>query len=294
METASLIWSTAVSPGYFRTLGIPVLAGRSVTAADGPDDPPVVVVSESFAERFFGQEDPIGRTVMMGTGARVEGGRVVAEGAKEVTVVGVVADVRQLTVIMEPDPSAYLPMGQTSAADPQLVLRTTRSPESILETARAQVHEEDPSLLITGVGVLERSMRQLLAPLELRWILILALAALAAFLTVVGIYGVVAYAVSDQLHEIGVRMALGARSAGEVVRIVRHALGPVLGGAVLGMGGAVATSGFLEDAVYGIEALDPLTYVGVLVLLVAAAALGAWMPGRRASSVDPVEVLSEE
>ncbi|HEX9887804.1 MAG TPA: ADOP family duplicated permease [Longimicrobiales bacterium] len=294
METATVTWSTAVSPGYFEALGIPVVAGRAVTAADGPQDTPAVVVSELFARRFFGEEDPVGRTVMMGTGVRLEGGRVVADGQKETIVVGVVADVRQFAVIMEPEPGVYLPIAQTGGADPELILRTAGPPEEVLEAARAEILAEDPALLITETDVLLRSMRRLMGALEVRMILVVALAGLAAFLTVVGIYGVVAYVVSDQVHEIGLRMALGARTGGESSRIVRHALAPVVAGGVLGLGGAWAASGLLEDALFGVEALDLPTYAVVLTLLVAAATLAAWLPARRAASVDPMRVLTEE
>jgi putative ABC transport system permease protein len=294
MEDGTLTWTTSVSPGYFRAMGIPLLSGRTFSRRDGPDDPPVAVVSELFAQRFLGGEDPVGGTVMMGTDVRMEGGRVVAEGSREVTVVGVVDDVRQLTVLMEPDPAVYLPMTQGGAADPRLVIRTGGSPEEVLPAARAQVRAEDPELLVTEADVLHRSMRRVLGPLEVRWILILSLAGLAAFLTVVGIYGVVAYTVSDRRHEIGVRMALGARSSGESWRMVRRALVPTLLGALLGIGGAYAASGLLEDALYGVESLDPVTYAVVLALLVASAAAGAWLPARRAASVDPMRVLNEE
>ncbi|HKJ01460.1 MAG TPA: ABC transporter permease, partial [Longimicrobiales bacterium] len=294
MEEGNLVWASAVSPEYFSTLGIPLVGGRAFTPGDGPDDAPVVVISRLFAQRYFGDGDPVGRTVMMGTGVHMVGGSVVADGEKELTVVGVVGDVRQLAVVMEPDPGAYLPMAQASGEDPEMILRTSGRPERILEAAAAQVRSEDPTLLITGTDVLQRANRRLLGALEVRTVLILALAALAAFLTVVGIYGVVAYVVSDQIHEIGVRMALGARSGGESSRMVKQALAPVLSGAVVGMFGAYAASGLLEGALFGVETLDPLTYAGVLALLLSAAGLAAWIPGRRAATVDPARVLSEE
>lgn len=133
-----------------------------------------------------------------------------------------------------------------------------------------------------------------MAPLEVRMILLVGIAVLAAVLTAVGIYGVVSHVVSDQLHEIGVRMALGAKAAGESTRMVTQALGPVLLGAGFGLVGAWWASRLVESALFGVQPLDAWTYGGVLLLLVGTAALAAWWPARRAATVDPVRVLSDE
>jgi ABC-type antimicrobial peptide transport system permease subunit len=275
-------------------MGISLVAGRGFQAGDGPGDPAVVVVSELFAQRYFPGASAIGQTVMMSTDTRLEGGRVVAGGEKALTIVGVVSDVRQLTLVMEPDPMVYLPLSQTTARDPIVVLRTRGQPAEILEAARAEVRALDPNLLVSRADVLQRSMEQLIAPLSVRTALILALAALAAFLTAVGIYGVVAYVVSDQVHEIGVRIALGARSAGEAGRVIAQALAPVTAGACLGLVGAWAASGLVRAELFGVEPLDPITYGGVMALLISVAALAAWLPARRAAAVDPIRVLKQE
>lgn len=294
MEDAPLTWATSVSPGYFELMDVPVLAGRGFTPADGPDDAAVVVVSELFAERHFPGEDPLGQTLLIGTGTRMEGGAVVADGSEELRVVGVVADVRQLAIIMEPDPGVYRPIAQTSAANPVLVIRTSGSAAELLTAARDEVRAVDPGLLVLEADVLRATMRRLLGALEVRLVLIASLAALAVFLTVVGIYGVVAYVVSDQLHEIGLRMALGARAGGESKRMLLHALKPVLAGGVLGLGGAYAASGLIESGLFGVSALDPITYVSGLLALAGVTVLAAWLPARRASAVEPMRVLNDD
>lgn len=288
----TLIWSSAVSPGYFEVMGIPLLEGRGFQQRDGPDDEQVAVVSELFAQRFFPEGDVVGRTVMIGTGTRFQGGAVAAEGSIALRIVGVVGDIRQLAVIMEPDAMLYRPIGQTSPSDLAMVWRTVGSPQ--LEAARSEIGAEDSSLLVADMGVLGRSMRRLVAPLRVRMILILSLAAVAALLTVVGIYGVVSHVVADQVHEIGIRIALGARAGGESARMVRQALRPVLVGAAIGLVGAWAASGLVESALFGVEPLDPSTYAAVLVLLGVSAALAAWFPARRAAAVDPMRVLTGE
>lgn len=296
-ETASqgvLAWSADVSPGYFEALGIPLVAGRGFTSEDLQGESRVAVVSELFAERYLPADDPLGRTFHVGEGTRMEGGRVVAEGEESLTVVGIVGDVRQLAVVMEPDAMFYRPATSGGAARLHLMLKVSGDASSVLAAARAEIIREDPALIVEAADVLTRAMRRLLAALEIRMILIVSLAVLAAFLTMVGIYGVVAYVVSDQFPEIGLRMALGARAGGETARMVRQALGPVLLGALGGLGLAVPLTALLEDGLYGVGRLDPVTFAVALPLLAGVAAAAAWLPARRATSVDPMQVLSRE
>lgn len=289
-----LAWSADVSPGYFEALGIPVLAGRDLTPDDLRSGARVALVSELFAQRFLPEDDPLGSTFNVGESTRMEGGRVVADGEESLTVVGVVGDVRQLAVVLEPDAMFYRPDASGGATRLHLVAKVSGDASQVLAAARTEIIQEDAALIVESADVLDRAMRQLMAPLGVRTILIVSLAALAAFLTMVGIYGVVAYVVSEQLHEIGLRMALGARAGGESLRMVRRALGPVLVGASVGLGFAVPLTVLLEDGLYGVDRLDPVTFGAVLPLLVGVAAAAAWLPARRAASVDPMEVLTQE
>lgn len=290
-DEGTLVWSSGVSGDYFRTVGIPLVSGRSFVPSDGEGAEPVVIVSELFAERFFPGEDPVGRSLKQGKGTRMEAGGVVADGEITMTVVGVVSDIRQLALVLEPDPMIYRPIAQ-AGGEPHLVVRTTEPPREVLEAMRTEVLAEDPGLLIQEVDVLQRAARRVLGALGVRTVLLVALAAIAAFLTVVGIYGVVAYVVSDRVHEIGLRIALGARSSGETGRIVRFALRPIAVGAVLGVCGAWAATRLVEGSLFGVEPIDLPTFGTVVVVLLGVAAMGAWIPARRATAVDPMRVLS--
>ncbi len=295
-EARSLAWSADVSPGYFDAMGIPLVSGRAFRRSDSRDAR-VVVVSELFAERWLPGRNPVGETIMVGTGTQLSGGRVVASGGDEWTVIGVVGDVRQLTLTMEPDAMMYQPHRSGDGSAParvHLIVRTSGPPAEVVEAARAEVMRHDGSLLIVEHDVLRNASRRLLAGQEVRMVLILALAGMAAFLTVAGIYGVVAYVVSDRTHEIGVRMALGARAGAESARMVRQALRPVVAGVTVGLVGAFLASRLLEDALFGVERLDLPTYAAAFVGMVGVAALAAWIPASRAAAVDPVRVLTEE
>jgi predicted permease len=293
-EDARLVWASEVSPDYFGTMGIRVVAGRAFAPSDGPGGARVAVISELLAERFFPGVDPVGRALEMSTDTRIEGGKVVAGEHADVTVVGVASEVRQLAVMLEPDAMVYLPIAQASGQDPTLILRTSGPPADVLDAARAEIRALDATLLVSETDVLERAMSRVFAPVGVRTVLVVVLAALAAFLTAVGIYGVVTYVVSDQLHEIGVRMALGARAGGESRRVIVHALSPVIAGGLLGLVGAWAVSRLVASDLFGVKPLDPLTYLGVLALITSVTCAAAWLPARRAASVDPVRVLNDE
>ena len=288
-----LVAINRVTPGYFDALGIRPLRGRVFGAGDGAGSDGVVLLSELMTTQLFGDEDPIGRTIHLGRGARFSGGEIVTEREDPVTVVGIVPDIRQVAIILEPTGLVYQPLAQVVPDEPSLVLRAEGRPEAVLGAARTAVLEVDPALYIARAGSLEAGMQRLLAALYVRTGLIAALAVLACFLTIVGIYGVVAYVVSDQVREIGLRMALGARAAGEERRVVLHALKPVVVGSVLGLAGAWTVQSVAESGLIGVTAFDLPTYFVVLVTLSGASALAAWLPARRAAAVDPAEVLNE-
>lgn len=292
-DDAGLIVTASVGPGYFRALSIPVLRGREFQGGDTREAPPVAVLSASLARQLFGDEDPVGRFVVQASGAIMTGGRADAGEETSVQVVGVVGEVRQLAVVREPEPVLYRPFRQSSGRFPTLALTTAGDPGRLLEAARAAAAAIDGAV-IDGVGTYRRQTFRILAPIQVRTLLLGALAGLAGALAMVGIYGVVSYVVSDQRREIGIRMALGARSGAETGRMIRRAFLPTLGGAVLGLALASALSRVLESSIFEISRLDPLTYASTFGLLVAVAAMAAWWPARRAARVDPIAALSEE
>lgn len=286
--------TVAVDSGYFAALRIPIVAGRSFQAGDGPDVEPVVVVSQSLGRKLFGGENPLGRTIMLGKDTRLEGGQLAAAEGEAARIVGVARDVRELAVILDPDPLLYRPLAQTSTRDQVIVARGSGPTAALATAARRQALAADPDLLVSDAGVLARAVLRPLAGVKLRTALALVLAGLAVLLTLVGIHGVVAYVVSDRAHEIGVRMALGALPLGESVRMVGVALWPVLLGGLVGLAAAGGLSGILREILFGVSQTDPLTYGAVLLLLVGMAALSAWVPARRAAAVDPVRILNRD
>lgn len=292
-DEQSLVVLASVGPSYFETLSIPVLGGRTFEASDDGNSEPVAIVSASLARRLFGDDDPLGRFIVQADGAVMMGGRAEAGSEKQVEVVGVVEDVRQLALVREGDPVLYRPFRQTAPRDAVLALATQGSPTRLLEPARAAAAEVD-GIVIRDLGAFRDRTLRLLAPVQLRVVLMGALSALAAALAMVGVYGVVSYVVSDQRREIGIRIALGARKDGETIRMVRGALTPCLAGACVGVLAALALSRTLESSIFEISRLDPVTYVATFLLLLTVAALASWWPARRATRVDPVEVLNRE
>lgn len=249
--------SVEVSTDYFRTMGISLVGGRVFDERDGAGAEAATVVSRRFARSFFGEADPVGKVVLFGTTARMEGGRMVPGPGDPLRVVGVVEDVRQEALIHEPEPLLYLPLAQRPTRRQSVVARTTGHPGAVPEKLRRAVEESGLPVTVSRWGSLGREARRPLAPLRVRTLLLLALGVLGGLLILVGIYGVVARVVSDGIHEIGVRMALGARARGETARVIRQTLRPVLAGGVVGLAGALFASRTVEQSLYGVEPLDP-------------------------------------
>lgn len=288
---AAPVAAVGVDSGYFSTLHIPLVEGRGFQASDRRGGEPVAVVSRRLARQMFGGGSAVGRLLRTDAAA----GEAHSDSTSTVVrVVGVAEDVRQLAVVFDPDALLYRPLAQIGARQQVIVARGGVPAAGLVTPARREVLAEDPDLLAVDTGVLGQAMMRSMAPLRLRTLLVGVLSTLAVILTLVGIYGVVAYVVSDRTQEIGVRMALGARAGGESARMVGVTLRPVILGGLLGLGGAAALSGILQDALFGVQRLDPTTYVAVLALLVTLAAAAAWLPARRAATVDPVRVLNDD
>jgi len=277
-----------VSPGYFRTLGIPLVAGREFVAHDDTGAPPVVVVSESFARKYWNGEDPIGRRIKMG-------GR--ESDSPWVTVVGVAGDVRHAGLAAAALPTYYRPYLQRTEEIMTLIVRAKADPEPLLASIREEVRRLDSELALFGVEPMDRKVATSIAQPRFNGILLGAFALLALVLAAVGIYGLARYAVTQRTSEIGLRVALGA-TRGEILRMV---LGEGLGtaglGLVLGLLASAALSRALASVpglLHGISALDLPTYATVAVILTAVVLLASFPPASRASRIAPVEALRYE
>jgi len=287
IETTDGIWDgvchfAQVSPGYLSAMRIPVVAGREISVDDRQDSEPVVLVSQALAERMGG--DPMGRRI-----------RVNAQGDSIWRViVGVVGDVRY-RLDNEPMPMFYVPYTQRPTGYQNIVIRTAMDPAGLAPAIRSVIWELDPRSPV-NVEKMEDLIHDSYVLGTSRFVIVVlgSLALLAAMITLIGVYGVLAYSVNQRVRDIGIRMALGAER-GEVVRAVL-ARGLIMAIVGLAIGGAIAIAfgRTARSLVFGVQPTDPLTLGSVALLVIVAVAAASYLPARRAASLNPVEVLRSE
>ena len=270
-------WRTA-GPGYFETVRIPLLRGRDFTDADTDSAPQVMIVSRATARTFWGDADPIGRTV-----------RRVADG-KDFTVIGVVGDVRSTTLNRE-SPALYYSAGARTWPLMDIVVRPRTDAASVLAVIRQRVRAMDPELPLSNVRPMREWVSASAAQPRLNAVLIGTFAFVALLVAGIGIYGVLAYAVSRRAKELGVRMALGADRRGVLRLIVREGMALGAWGIAAGVIAAVLASRALASLVFGVSVWDPLTYGAVALLLAVLTLVSCVIPAIRASRVDPMVAL---
>ena len=274
--------TTAVSPDYFRAMGIPLMEGRYFTQADHETSLNVAIVDESFARRYCG-------------GKKCLGGRIVSWVRRKewLTIVGVVANARD-SAEAEPHPKVYLPFSQASEPYMTVLVRTAGNPGLWTSAVRSQVASVDKNQPPHDLMTLEDLRTQSLTPRRVSVLLVGAFAALGLILASVGIYGVVSYSVSQRTHEIGIRMALGA-ARGDVLKVVSGPrLRAVLIGTGLGVAASIGLTRFLQSMLFDVKPTDPATFVSVSFILLAVAWLACYIPARRATKVDPMVALRHE
>ena len=272
-----------ISPEYFSTIGLPLLQGRGFTEHDTHDAPAVTVVSRSFVQHYWPNQDPIGKRVH------------VLDDKFDATVVGVVGDVKQLSVRDENRPYMYFPIPQNNRQIfGTLVLRTAVTPETLRENLRQAIWKVDPEQPVWKIRTVQYLIDRDLSSDKFVMTLMIGFASLALVLTAIGTYGVVSYSVTQRTQEIGVRMALGATSADVLKLVLRQGITLAGIGAAIGIITAFAGGQFLKKLLYGVSASDPVTFLCVLLVLVAIAFLACYVPARRAASVDPMIALRYE
>jgi putative ABC transport system permease protein len=271
-----------VSPGYFGTMRIPLLAGREFTDDDRVDAPSVVVVDEHLAEREWPGESAIGkriRTDMDGPWA---------------TVVGVVRSVKHFELRDQPMAQLYAPYMQDAQIFTSVAVRTRGEPMALASAVRDAIWRVDPDQPVWRLRTMETLVRDSLGSQRVTMRLLAGFAAVALLLSALGVYGVMSYVVSQRTHEVGIRMALGA-ARGEVVRLVlSQALRLTVAAVVIGVVASAAATRVLDSQLYGVSTTDPVTFAAVPVVLGAIALLATYVPARRASRVDPVVALRSE
>ena len=275
----------SVSPGYFRTLGIPLLSGRDFTEQDKMDSRLVVILSTSTAKKLFSNENPIGHQILFGTD---NGNGLPAE------VIGVVGDVRSQELSKSNDVEFYRPWPQRSAPFLNVVVRSATKPEATAGIVRSALNKIDHGLPILQPNTLDAIVSQSLGQQRLTMTLLGVFAGIALLLAVVGIYGAVAYTVEQRTGEIGVRMALGAQTTDVLRLVVRQGMNPVILGLIIGLAGTFAVGRLIATQLYQISPHDPFLLGAATIGLAISALLACVIPARRATLVDPIQALRSE
>ncbi len=272
----------AATPRYFKTMGIPLLQGRDFTEQDSGDGPLNFIVSETFARHCWPDENAVGKRFR--TNAFDLFG----------TVVGVVGNVRNVSLESEGGPAFYFSYGRIGMPGLVVVARTVAPPETMVAALRAQAHSLDHDLPVYNVRTLDQLVYNAAGQPRFQTVLLSLFGGVALLLAALGIYGVMAYAVTQRTHEIGVRMALGAR-AGEVLRLViGQGMKLALAGVVIGLGGALALTRLMKTLLFGVSTTDPLTFATLALMLIGVALVACYLPARKATKIDPLHALRRE
>ena len=271
-----------VTAGYFRTLQIPLLAGREFTEQDAAGSLPVAVINRTMARAFWPKEDPIGKHIMPGAPR---------PGAAWLTIIGVVGDVKSAALDVPSIPQMYRPAPQHPDRTMTLVIRTSADPMSVVCEVRRQLFMLDKDRPLYHVAAMEQIVSDSIAPRRFDLLLLSGFAALALVLAAVGIYGVVSYSVAQRTHEIGVRVALGARPRDVLGLVARQGLVLALAGIAVGVAASLALTRLISGLLFSVRATDPVTFVTVSILLLGVALVASLVPARRATRVDPIAAL---
>ncbi len=277
-----------IEADYFKTMGIPLLAGREFTARDTAGAPDVAIVSERIVRDYFpgGPGAALGRRVRVGDGGEWR------------TVVGVVADIRQMGLDTDVQPMLYVPFQQERGE--VFVLRfvsfvvRTATPASVVEGIRAEIRRAAPDLPIQTTLTMDEAVAASVAPPRFRMWLLALFAMTATLIATCGIYGLMAYAVTQRRREIGVRMALGAERRDVLRLVLMRALRIVVAGLIVGLAGAAGVTRVLQRFLFGVTPTDPIAFTIVTLLLMAVGLMAAWLPARRATRIDPCDALRAE
>ena len=273
-----------VSPDYFQTFGIQLKRGALLSSQDQANSPLVVVISETMAKRYWGNENPIGKRITTGGG----------DNPPWMKIIGIVADVRHKALNTEPYPQMYAPIAQQPRRSFTILARSSTDTASIIPALRNQIRELDANVPVFNVRTMEQILADSIAPPRFNAMLIVLFAVLALILAAVGIYGVISYGVTQRRHEIGIRMALGARPSEILKMVVGQGLKLVLIGIGIGLLAVFLLTRLLSKLLFEVSATDPLTFVLVSLVLTGVALMACLVPARRAAKTDPMVALRYE
>lgn len=272
-----------ITPGYLRAMSTRLVQGRDFTDQDDEKAPPVAIINETFARRFWPGQDPIGKRFSQGSA-----------GAPKMEVVGVVEDGKYAGLNEAPQPYVCRTLLQAYSGTNTVIARTEGDTQKLLAAIRNEVQQMDPNLPISSAKPLADRMALPLLPARIAASFLGSFGLLALALAAIGIYGVMSYTVSRRTHEIGVRVALGAQASDVLRLVIGQGMTVVLIGVAIGLAAALAVTRLMKSVLFGVSATDPLTYMGVAALLVGVALLACYIPARRATKIDPMLALRNE
>lgn len=300
LDKVPLVRFALVSPDYFQTFGVPVRQGRSFEDSDKGNSQFVAIVNETLAQRFFPNEDPIGKTIFMGPPENLlpPENQTPDFRANRRTIVGVVSDVKGGSLNRPTSAQVYAPLTQYRregwSNSLMLAVQTSTMPEALTSAIREQVRSLDPDQPVTSIRTMDQLLSRTLSEAKFTLVLFGLFAGLALVLAAIGIYGVMATTVTQRTHEIGLRMALGAQKRDVLRLVIGQGMMLVLIGVAAGLAAAVALTRLMSGLLFGVSATDPVTLVLFTTLLAAVALLACYLPARRAAKVDPMVALRYE
>jgi putative ABC transport system permease protein len=268
-----------VTSGYFRTMEVPLVRGRLLAESDHTTAPPVLLINEAAARRFFAGQEPLGKQINFWGVNR--------------TIVGVIGNERFQGLEEAPPIAVYAPLDQAPSADGSgaLLVRTSGDPEALIASLRGVIREQDPALAVFGLEPLAITVSRSVGERRFTMLVLGLLAAVALLLAVIGVHGVLSYTVSERSREIGIRMALGAPPSRVLRLVVMQGMALALMGATIGLGAAFALTRSMGMLLFGVSPTDPFTFIVVPIALGLAALAASYLPARRATRVDPVAAL---
>ncbi|HEX5235096.1 MAG TPA: ABC transporter permease [Silvibacterium sp.] len=276
-----------VMPGYFKTMRIPLIAGRAFGEEDGLKGPPAIIINQAFAKKYFPGENPIGRHIQTRLGDGV-----FEESVREV--VGVVGNIKSMGLTANADPQYYLPYAQAVVTNPYVVIRTNGDPAAMQGAIRSSIHALDPNVPIYQVETMENYLSKSAAQPRFQAFLLTCFAGIALVLAAIGLYGLLSYVVAQRTFEIGLRMALGAKRSDVLGMIVRRGFVLTLAGLGAGMAISAVLTQFISGMLFHVRPIDPLTFAGTAALLLLVSAAASIVPGCRAAYLDPMKTLHEQ
>src|SRR6266550_4403644 len=277
-----IINMSSVSPGYFQTLGVPLMKGRDFSDRDNKDAPKTAIINSDLARTYFPNENPIGKRIKF------------TDTDTWISIVGVTGDVKQLGQDIGVKPEIYFPYLQVPAASMSVVVRTANEPMSLTGAVKTQIQIIDKDLPIDDAKTMQQLLANSKSGRRFNLILLTGFALVALVLAMVGIYGVMSYTVAQRTHEIGIRVAVGAQSRDVFRMVIGQGMVLAMIGVAFGLVGALALTRLMTSMLFGVEATDPATFISIALLLTGVALVACYIPGRRATKVDPLVALRYE